>query len=600
MSNAIVRLMLNTADYDRNIKKTQSEMQAFKGKVSQIAGGMMKFAGAIGVAMSAGEAFNKIMRGSQTTSDEYDRVLRSATTTVDNFFTALSTGDFSSFNRGLGEMITKARSANDALDQLWNTGMSYRYFNAENQANFAENIAILRDKSATDEQKKQARDDIAAIMKDQKEITEEYSRRSNEAIASLVVEGNTLNPAMITEEALNKVMRYDVSSAGSQLKSEQTARYKEYLKKIDQAKKDAFTTRYTPNGDRISDIDPKLFNKELDKLNNEYLDAITFNEVLVKKNDEWLEKLVGIREQAKGAERVLSSMQKTLNRAVTPEEKKTGTGGTSKDTLIPKNSIAELNKQITDAQKVYANAASDAARTAALKTIEELQNKKVTIEFQAKFPNAPELVSGRGSDRNLSGMAKLPDDIYKLPKFESPIKEEDISINEEYAETLGAVGNAFSVMGQAADANAASVLTWMSAMMQASAAVIDSVSKVVAAKTAEGAASAGAEAAKTPVVGWLMVGAAIASALAAFASIPKFAEGGIVGGSSKMGDHMIARVNAGEMILNTTQQGKLFDMINNGTIGGNIQVGGSVTVNGSKMMLAITNEMKKTGKRFPK
>lgn len=600
MSNAIVRLLLNTADYDRNIKKTQAQMQAFKGKVSQMAGGMMKFAGTIGVAVSAGEAFNKIMRGSQTTSDEYDRVLRSATTTVDNFFTALSTGDFSAFNKGIGEMIAKARDANDALDQLWNTGMSYRYFNAENQANFAENIAILRDKSATEEQKKQARAAIETIMKDQREITEEYSRRSNEAIASLVVEGNTLNPAMITEEALNKVMRYDVSSAGSQLKAEQAARYEEYLKEVELARKNAFTTRYTPNGDRISAVDPTLFNRELGKLNNEYLDAITFNEVLVKKNDQWLEKLVGIREQAKNAERALASMQKTLNRAITPEEKKTGTGGTPKDTLIPKNSIAELNKQITDAQKVYADAASDAARQAALKTLEELQNKKVTIEFQAKFPNAPGLVSGRGSDRDLLGMAKIPENIYDMPKIENPINEKDISINEEYAETLGAIGNAFSMMGQATDANAASVLNWMSTMMQASAAVIEAASKVVAAKTAEGAAAAGAEAAKTPVVGWLMVGAAIASALAAFSSIPAFAEGGIVGGSSKMGDRMVARVNAGEMILNTTQQGKLFDMINNGTIGGNITVGGSVTVNGSKMMLAITNEMKKTGKRFPK
>jgi hypothetical protein len=42
---------------------------------------------------------------------------------------------------------------------------------------------------------------------------------------------------------------------------------------------------------------------------------------------------------------------------------------------------------------------------------------------------------------------------------------------------------------------------------------------------------------------------------------PKFATGGIVGGSSYTGDNVIARVNSGEMILNFEQQKKLFDML---------------------------------------
>lgn len=45
-----------------------------------------------------------------------------------------------------------------------------------------------------------------------------------------------------------------------------------------------------------------------------------------------------------------------------------------------------------------------------------------------------------------------------------------------------------------------------------------------------------------------------------------FANGGIVGGSSLGGDQMIARVNSGEMILNGSQQKKLFNLLNgNGT-----------------------------------
>ena len=47
-----------------------------------------------------------------------------------------------------------------------------------------------------------------------------------------------------------------------------------------------------------------------------------------------------------------------------------------------------------------------------------------------------------------------------------------------------------------------------------------------------------------------------------FASLPKFATGGIVGGNSKSGDRVLARVNSGEMILNAAQQAQLFAIAN--------------------------------------
>lgn len=62
--------------------------------------------------------------------------------------------------------------------------------------------------------------------------------------------------------------------------------------------------------------------------------------------------------------------------------------------------------------------------------------------------------------------------------------------------------------------------------------------------------------------------------------VPAFAGGGIVGGNSITGDRITARVNSGEMILNTAQQANLFAMANTG--GGN--TGGVVKiafVNGS-------------------
>ena len=42
----------------------------------------------------------------------------------------------------------------------------------------------------------------------------------------------------------------------------------------------------------------------------------------------------------------------------------------------------------------------------------------------------------------------------------------------------------------------------------------------------------------------------------------QYATGGIIGGTSYQGDHLTAKVNSGEMILNTQQQKKLFDILN--------------------------------------
>lgn len=69
-------------------------------------------------------------------------------------------------------------------------------------------------------------------------------------------------------------------------------------------------------------------------------------------------------------------------------------------------------------------------------------------------------------------------------------------------------------------------------------------------------------ASEIPMVGWIIGLGAVAAVIAAIASAPKFAKGGIVPGNSFSGDNITAQVNSGEMILNTSQQAKLFDLLN--------------------------------------
>jgi len=81
--------------------------------------------------------------------------------------------------------------------------------------------------------------------------------------------------------------------------------------------------------------------------------------------------------------------------------------------------------------------------------------------------------------------------------------------------------------------------------------------------------------------------------------VPKFAQGGIITGGSTSGDKILARVNAGEMILNQRQQSNLFRAINSGNIGGTKSLSSTVTtrVRAKDLILAINNELKSQGKK---
>jgi len=74
---------------------------------------------------------------------------------------------------------------------------------------------------------------------------------------------------------------------------------------------------------------------------------------------------------------------------------------------------------------------------------------------------------------------------------------------------------------------------------------------VIAAKSGEAIAGATASGAKMPFpLNLVAIAAGIAAVIAAISMIGSFADGGIIKGSAFHGDTMLARVNAGEMILN--------------------------------------------------
>ena len=82
---------------------------------------------------------------------------------------------------------------------------------------------------------------------------------------------------------------------------------------------------------------------------------------------------------------------------------------------------------------------------------------------------------------------------------------------------------------------------------------------------------------------------------AATKALAAFADGGIVGGSSFVGDRVIARVNSGEMILNTMQQKHLFDLLDRGGNADNAPAQVQFVIKGKDLHGVMTNYNKING-----
>jgi hypothetical protein len=78
--------------------------------------------------------------------------------------------------------------------------------------------------------------------------------------------------------------------------------------------------------------------------------------------------------------------------------------------------------------------------------------------------------------------------------------------------------------------------------------------------------------------------------------ISGFAGGGIVGGSSTIGDYNVIRANKGEMILNSTQQANLFRMLNSGGASRGMDGEVKFKISGKELIGVLNNYNRKTAK----
>ena len=167
----------------------------------------------------------------------------------------------------------------------------------------------------------------------------------------------------------------------------------------------------------------------------------------------------------------------------------------------------------------------------------------------------------------------------------------------EEAASLSAQATAQTTAAASEAASTPIMLTASQAAKQLAAAQLDLATSMIAAAHAEIPFAGPALAA----AGIATVTAAVAAAHAAFAGMQTFAEGGIVQGSTTIGDRVLVAANRGEMYINTKQQKALFDFINSTGEIGNTYEGPTTTtfrIKGDTLYATLHNYMKITGKKL--
>lgn len=619
--------------FNKSMSSMIQKATGFNGSMASLVGVVGKFAGGIGLAMSATEAFNKTIHSSQMLEDEFGRIQESVTSVVDNFFTSLANGDFSPFLNGIDSLVNKARDAYDAMDDLWNMSQSFGVQNAKLNNTFQKNLLEIRklkgSKDPKDQQRmKQLVAENEKIIKTQQSGANKLYGQSIKAIQARIRRDTGMS-SNISDDLISRILATDIN--GGKAKREQYAKiYKRYQKEQEKINK-KYDERLRTGGVGRTGVNYK---RESLALEMKYGEAIAANLILERYSDKELEEINNQYKEGLNYQQLAISNESKLLR-YTKERNAAGGGRGGKK----ENPAEKVKHQLEDAinkSNILAQDLQDVQKNTLPSIDERLNNISVFDKLNAqRYQDMVKQGKGKFSFGDTGGTKTYNEegievyftaneesvqDIYQkydwlVGRIQEAMKNNELGIlsaeevnatidyvNKELeklglkpivlhvetdaektlnatANAIGEIGSSISGLGQALEMPALDVA---GVMAQAIAAII------------EGYAFATSDAGKKlGAIGWLGFGAIglaqLVNIISTVKSLGAYANGGIVGGSSYAGDRLYARVNSGEMILNGNQQQHLFNMINNG--GGGVASTGEVqfVIKGSDLYGTLKN-----------
>lgn len=459
--------------FDTSLGKMIQRATGFNGSLGSLIGVVGKFSGALGLAMGAGEAFNKTINGSQTLSDEFGATQQSVNTIVDNFFQSLANGDFSPFLNGMDNMVSKAREAYNAMDDLWNMAQSFSVQNARLNNEFQQNLLKIRQKKDSKDPNEQ--NEVKELTERNKRIIEQQARGGiklyNQTIQGLQAEiaaGTGMN-SKITEGAIYRIVENDIDNLkGGREKYKKE--YQKYLKEKDKLEK-KYSSRKAGGGlidkavtaiNPTDNLGPK-YQEEKNKLEEKYGESIAANYLLERKSDEELGKFNDKLKQGLQYQGVSIANQSKMLRYTkeTNEAEKSSKPSTktNKNVLIYREeatSIAQITENIRYLEQAQRAAEPNSeAYKDVTKELENWRRKLLLVDFDDTA------FSVRGIQRNISVLREKLNQLdpnsdefratySELEKWEDKLESIDTIIDnlkfDENANTINQINDNISIL----------------------------------------------------------------------------------------------------------------------------------------------------------
>lgn len=398
---------------------------AVKGMASQI----LKFGGIAGGAMITMSAFNKTIEGSQDTIDEYGRIQASVTTVVDNFFSAISSGDFSAFINGLDSMISKARDAYDEMDKLWNMAQSFDVKNARQNTQFQKNLLEIRKlKGKNDaESKKQMANLIAAnerIAKNQSADAKSLYNQTMKGLRKQVSRDSELDLKNITDDMIYGATEADINGRDKLLMKQ----HKKYI-----AEREALNRKADKKeGNLFMGRDGVEYQKRINALQKKYGESIVYNTLLRKYDDDELTEFNNKLKQGINYQNVAISNQSKMLRYTKETNVAAGSGkggsnkgGVKNGSVFPEGSKGYL-KYLKQQKELSIDFQTDPESIKKIKQeISEIQKQIDNLENPIHFTIADIVWPSASEIKGLNGFASRPElNNTKIPDIKLPSKED--------------------------------------------------------------------------------------------------------------------------------------------------------------------------------